>query len=315
MSPTLVRQVPRVLRRGLLALALTIACSTAAFAGGSHETEATPQAAHSAVAPVRVVAAENFYGDIAAQIAGPYAHVTSIMSNPNIDPHEYESNVDNAKAVADANLVIENGDGYDSWMDKLLAASPDRSRIVVTGYDVAPTRLPENVHVWYDLDDAAAVAKAIEAALAKLDPTHAADFEAGYATFTRSLGKIREKMAEIRAKYRGTPIALTETIFLYQALPMALEVLTPLEFMKAIAEGNDPSADAAVTAEAQVRGRKVRILIYNAQTVDRITKKLRNDAKAEGIPVVPVTETMPPGLHYQSWMLKQLDEVEQALGS
>jgi len=260
------------------------------------------------------VAAENFYGDIAGQIAGAQAQITSIMSDPNIDPHEYESNVDNAKSVADANLVIENGSGYDTWMDKLLSASPNPSRIVITGYDVALVHLPENEHVWYNVDNTEAIAKAIRDALVKLDPAHTADFNANFTTFAQSLTQIRDKMAEIKANYQGTPVGLTETVYLYQALPMGSRSLPPFAFQKAIAEGNDPPVDAALAAEAQVTGKKMKALIYNAQTVNKITTKLLNEAKAEGIPVVPVTETMPPGMHYQSWMLDQLNQLERAFG-
>jgi len=294
-------------RRLALVLLLALVGAAASFAGGAREAPAAKGGL------LKVVAAEDFYGDVAGQIAGAHAAVASILSDPNIDPHEYESSVNDAKAVADADLVIENGGGYDEWMDKLLAASPSASRIVVTGFDFAPTKLPENEHVWYDVDDMEAVAKAIRDALCRLEPAHAAAFDKNFTTFAASLSQIRNTMAEIKTRFGGTPVALTENIFLYQALPMGLTVLTPLAFQKAIAEGNDPPADSALVAERQVKEKAVKLLIYNAQTINRVTAKLRNDAMAAGIPVVPVTETMPPSLHYQSWMLSQLGRVEQAL--
>jgi len=292
------------------ALAIGLFISAAqAFAGGTVE--------HSLFAGgsgnVGIVAAENFYGDIASQIAGSYATVRSILADPNIDPHEYESNVNDAKSIAIANLVIENGGGYDSWMDKLLAASPEPNRLVIKGYEVAPLKLPDNVHVWYSPKNADAIAAKIAADLASIDPIHAQQFDHNLAAFRESLLPITAKMNEISSRYAGTPIALTETIFQYQSVPMALKVLTPFSFQKAIAEGNDPPASSILSAVNQIRNRDVRLLIYNEQTVDKITTGIQQDAKAAGIPIVPVTETMPRNRHYQSWMLLQLDAVEAAL--
>ncbi len=302
---------PQRSARGAIVFLLFLVSAPAAFAGGSHEAAD----AKGVSGLITVAAAEDFYGDVASQIAGAHATVVSLMSDPNIDPHEYESSVKDAVAVANADLVIENGGGYDTWIDKLLSASPSPSRIVVTGFDIAPTKLPENVHIWYNVDNMEAIGKAIRDALSKLDPADAADFDANFSSFALSLGQVRQKMAEIKARYPGTPIALTETVFLYQALPMGLAVLTPFAFQKAIAEGNDPPADSAVTAERQITAKKVRVLIYNAQTIDKLTTRLKEDARAAGIPVVPVTETMPPNLHYQTWMLDQLDRLERALAA
>ncbi|HUI72977.1 MAG TPA: zinc ABC transporter substrate-binding protein [Spirochaetia bacterium] len=264
---------------------------------------------------INVVAAENFYGNIAQQIGGDLVTVTSVMSDPNVDPHEYESNVKDAKAVADADLVIENGGGYDGWMDKLLSASPKASRMVLKGFDLAVKKLPDNEHVWYDVDNAQAIALAISRSLQKLFPQSAAAFRDNERIFRESLGPIREKMAQMAGRYRGTPISLTETIFLYQAIPLGLNVLTPFEFQKAIAEGNDPPADTVVETENQIRQRKVKILVYNEQTVSPITTKAQSDAKAADIPIVGVTETMPGGETYQTWMQRQLDELQGALVS
>ena len=263
---------------------------------------------------VNVVAAENFYGDIARQIGGDRVAVRSIMSDPNIDPHEYESSVDDAKALARADLVIENGGGYDDWMDKLLSASPRASRVVLVGFDIAPNKLPDNEHVWYSPDNAEAMAHAIARALAVALPKDAALFAKNENTFVGTLGQIKGKIAQISARWSGTPVGLTETIFLYQTGPLGLKVLTPFEFQKAIAEGNDPPADAVVEADNQIKQKKIRILIYNEQTASAITTKAQDDAKSAHIPVVGVTETMPTGETYQSWMLRQLDEVRMALG-
>jgi zinc/manganese transport system substrate-binding protein len=198
-------------------------------------------------------------------------------------------------------------------MDKLLSASPSGKRILLKAYDIASTLLPDNEHVWYDIDNMQAIAESVTKALQKLDSANGPLFSRNLRDFQGSLLKVRQKMAEIKSKWNGAPVGLTETIFLYQAKPMGLAVLTPLEFQKAIAEGNDPPADTVVAAESQVKGRKIKVLIYNAQTVSPITTKLEDEAKRAGIPVVAVTETMPSAMSYQNWMLGQLNSLEQAL--
>ena len=263
---------------------------------------------------VKIVAAENFYGNIAEQIGGDRVAVKSILTDPNVDPHEYESNVDDAKAIADADLLIENGGGYDDWMDKLLSASPNAKRILLKGFDLAVKKLPDNEHIWYEVDNAQAVAHALADNLAKIDPADARAFKKNLQSFDQSLVAIRQKIAQLKGKYAGTPVGLTETIFLYQSGPLGLTMLTPFEFQKSIAEGNDPPAEAAAEAESQVKGKKIRVLIYNEQTITPITTKLQDEAKAAGIPILPVTETMPSALNYQNWMMSQLAALERALG-
>jgi zinc/manganese transport system substrate-binding protein len=264
---------------------------------------------------INVVAAENFYGDIVKQLGGSHVSVTSIISNPNVDPHEYESSVQTAIKISKAQLVIENGGGYDDWMDKILSGSPNSNRLVLKGYDVAQVKLPDNVHVWYSLDNAATIGQTITNDLKKLDPADATTFDSNLQTFKQSLQSIRQKIDAIKSKYAGTPVGLTETIYLYQAGPLGLNVLTPFEFQKAMAEGNEPPADSVVTAENQINHHQIKILIYNVQTVTPSTTKLENDARAQNIPIVPVSETMPPGKTYQTWMLDQLNTLEQALQS
>lgn len=263
---------------------------------------------------ISVVAAENFYGNIVEQLGGSHVSVTSILTNANIDPHTYESSVQNALAVTKAQLVIENGDGYDTWMDKLLAASPNPNRAVLVAANIVKDKLPNNPHFWYGIDNIQTIAQAITAELITLDGADKAGFEANLAVFIQSLTPIQQKMDSIKAKYAGTPIGLTETIFLYQSEPMGLNVLTPFAFEKAIAEGNDPPADAVVTTNDQLSKHEIKVLIYNAQTITPITTNLQNEAQKLNIPIVPVTETMPAGKTYQQWMLDQLDALQQALG-
>ncbi len=263
---------------------------------------------------ISVVAAENFYGDIARQIGGTHVSVTSILSDPNVDPHEYESNVQNAIAVSNAQLVIENGDGYDSWMDKLLSASPNPNRVVLTAAELVQHKLPDNVHYWYSPDNMQNFAQAIADSLKKLDSKDAAEFDSNLAAFKQSLNQINQSVSKIQSKYAGTPVALTETIFLYQTELIGLNVLTPFDFEKAVAEGNDPPADAVALFNNQIAGRQVKVLIYNSQTVTPVTTNLQNEAKQMNIPIVAVSETMPSGKTYQQWMLDQLQELQTALG-
>lgn len=262
---------------------------------------------------VKVVAAENFYGDVVRQLGGSHVSVTSIIADPNVDPHVYESNPRTAIQVSSAQLVIENGLGYDAWMDKILSGSPNAKRVVVVAGQIANHKLPDNPHVWYGFDTMPAITQAITNALKRLDSKDAAFFDSKLAAFEQSLAPLEQKVAAIKAKYAGTPVALTETIYLYQSMPEGLKVLTPFEFMKAIAEGNDPPADTVATVNNQVDNRQAKILIYNEQTITPITTNLQNQAKQRNIPVVPVTETMPPGKTYQAWMSGQLDVLLQAL--
>ena len=276
--------------------------------GGSAGTGTPPSGT-----AIKVMAAENFYGDIVKQLGGSHVSVTSIISDPNIDPHEYESNAQTAIMVSQAQFVIENGGGYDDWMDKILSGSPNPNRLLLKAFDIAQVKLPDNEHVWYSIDNAATIAQAITDDLKKLDAADAALFDSNLHSFKQSLQPIQEKIAEIKSKFAGTPVGLTETIYLYQAVPLGLKVLTPFEFQKAMAGGTEPPADTVVTAENQINQHQIKVLIYNEQTVTPSTTKLENDARAQNIPVVPVTETMPPGKTYQTWMLDQLNRLEQAL--
>ncbi len=262
---------------------------------------------------VQVVAAENTYGDLFQQIGSLHVHVLSIISDPNVDPHEYESNVDDARQIADADVVIENGGGYDDWMDKLMATTRNSKRTVIKTFDIAPNHLTQNEHVWYNPDNVIVISQKILDTLKQKDPTDSAEFEANFAALKTEIEKLDVRLSDLKAKFQNTPIALTETIFLYQSELIGLNVLTPWAFEKAIAEGNDPAPADAILAEQQLTSRQAKILVYNVQTVTPITTKLQEEAHVLNIPIVPVSETMPPGEHYQSWMSKQLDVLEAAL--
>jgi len=262
---------------------------------------------------VTVVAAENFYGDIARQIGGDRVSVTSLLSEANADPREFAPDRADLAAVAGADVVIENGAGYDPWMDALLSASPRASRIVLVCYSVAPDRMPENGYIWYGVDNAGSAADALMAALSKLRPDDAALFWKNNQDFHRSLVDIKRMFAIISARWGGAPVGLTENLFLYQTRPLGLRVLTPAEYQKAVGEGTDPPAEAAAEAENQIMDHRIRLLIANGQNASTASQKVQDEARQAGIPVVEVTETMPAGDSYQSWMLKQLDEIQAAL--
>src|SRR2546425_4816049 len=187
------------MRRSSLWLAFSFAVVVLLSAcGGGSGGPGTP----SSSTTIQVVAAENFYGDIVKQLGGSHVAVTSILSNPNVDPHEYESNVQTAIAVSKAQLVVENGNGYDAWMDRLLSASPNNSRVVLVGANIADHKLPDNPHVWYGIENMPAIAQAITAALKKLDTADASTFDSNLATFRQSLILLEQKIREINKKYR-----------------------------------------------------------------------------------------------------------------
>jgi zinc/manganese transport system substrate-binding protein len=198
-------------------------------------------------------------------------------------------------------------------MDKLLSASPNSNRQVLVAGQIAVHPLPDNPHVWYGIDNMQSIASAIAGALKKTDPADSSAFDTNLQTFNDSLNPLQQKIDEIKSKYQGTPVGLTETIYLYQTQAMSLNVLTPYNFEKALAEGNDPSVADVKTTNQQVQNKQVKVLIYNNQTVTPITTNLQNMAKQLGIPVVQVSETMPQNKTYQSWMLGQLNDLDQSL--
>lgn len=283
--------------------------------GGTSPGNNSANGTSSSSSVINVVAAENFYGDVVKQLGGSHVAVTSILSDPNVDPHQYQSNVPTEEAISKAQLVVANGDGYDTWMDRLLSASPNDSRIVLISANIANRKLPDNPHVWYGIDNMPDIAQAITTALKKLDATDAPTFDKNLATFKQSLVPLEQKISDVNKKYKGTPVALTETIYLYQSISEGLNVLTPFEFQKANAEGNDPPANTVVETNNQIDKKEVKVLIYNVQTVTPITTNLQNKAKNLNIPIVPVSETMPPGKTYQTWMMVQLNTLQQALAT
>jgi zinc/manganese transport system substrate-binding protein len=265
---------------------------------------------------ITVVAAENFWGDIAAQIGGSHVAVTSIVRDPNADPHTYESDPHDAAAVGSARLVIENGFGYDDFITKLLAASASRTRTVVSVQHVLPVGGENpNPHVWYDTAALPLVASAIESALANDDPADAAEFAANTTAFDASLQPLLSTIAAIKSRYAGTKVAYTERVPGYLVEAAGLVLGTPASFSQAIEDGNDPTPRDNAAFNAAITGRKVAVLLYNSQVTDAETAKLKALAEKSGVPVVGVSETLPStDANFQAWQLRQDQALLRALG-
>jgi len=275
---------------------------------------ATPIAAVNLGPVIAVLGTENFYADLLTQVGGTRVAASSILNDPNADPHEYEANPQTAKVVADAKLVIVNGIGYDDFMSKLLGASTKPDRVVINVQALLKKADDDNAHVWYDPKTMPAVADAATAALAKLDPQNANYFATLKAKYLAALKPIDDKIAVLKARYNGAPVAFTEPVAGYQADAIGLKVLTPEPFQHAIEQAIDPApADVAVERDLLTK-KKVKVLLYNSQVTSPLTQDIRDLAVKSGVPVVGVAETIPPQFKtYQEWMLAQLAELETAL--
>jgi len=259
---------------------------------------------------IRIVAAENFYGDIASRIASNNAQVISIFSNPNLDPHEYEASIDDAKNIDNADIIIENGLGYDTFMDKILSTTKNKDVINVGA--LAGLNEEDNPHVWYNLSIMETFAARLKNELIKIDPNNQTSYETNYENFISSLDKIDAQCKNISIKFNGTQVIATERVADYILNNCGLKIIKN-DFQKAIEEGNDPSIYAINFFETVLNTHQVRILVYNDQTKSEITEKEKNLAIKNNISVVGVTETMPLGTNYVDWMISQLNEINSAL--
>ncbi|HKW08357.1 MAG TPA: zinc ABC transporter substrate-binding protein, partial [Candidatus Dormibacteraeota bacterium] len=265
---------------------------------------------------VEVVAGENFWGDIASQLGGSHARIQSVVTDPNADPHEYESNTNDARAFATANLVILNGAGYDGWARKLLDANPSSGRKVLDVASLLAKKSGDNPHFWYDPDYVIKVAGQITAELKSIDSSDASYFDEQRSAFTNSLAPYMRRLAEIKQKFAGVPVGSTESIFVYMASYLGLQLISPAEFMQAVAEGNDPPAETVVTFHDQIAKRAIKVLVYNVQTATAVTTNLRIEATRQSIPVVGVSETLQPvTASFQEWQDSQLIALENALNA
>ncbi|WP_116135553.1 metal ABC transporter solute-binding protein, Zn/Mn family [Trinickia diaoshuihuensis] len=296
----LARHARQSLRR--IAFALATLCALA-FSG----------AALAQSSPIQAVAAENFYGDVVKQLGGAHVSVTSILSNPEQDPHLFEASPKTARDLHRAALVVYNGADYDPWMDKLLAASGNDKRIVIVAADLVGKKAGDNPHLWYDPRTMPVVARKIVEALDRVDATHKADYDANLARFLASLQPVQIKIDTLRAKYQGTPVTATEPVAGYLSEAIGLTVRNA-RFQLAVMNDTEPAASDIAAFEQDLRGKRVKALIYNAQAVTKLTRRMLELAQASHVPSVSVTETEPAGSTYQQWMTTQIDALAQALG-
>jgi zinc/manganese transport system substrate-binding protein len=264
---------------------------------------------------LRVVAAEDFWGSIAAQLGGDRVAVAEIITNPAADPHDYEPTSEDAKTMATAQVSIVNGIGYDEWASKLLAANPDSDRSELVVGDVLGLQSGDNPHQWYSPTAVHRVVAAISAAYAEALPADAAYFAARKREFeTQGLAEYERLIAQIRSRYAGTPVGASESIFEPLAPALGLKLVTPTGFMDAIAEGTEPTPAEKATADEQLEDAAVKLWVYNSQNATPDVKRLNQAAEAAGIPVATVTETTTPeGASFEAWMVRELRGIEAAL--
>ena len=315
------RASPPIRGASLAALVVGIGLLVAACSSNSKSTSGTSGSGsgQSSSAPRRslnIVAGENFWGSIVSQLAGRAGKVRSVVTDPNADPHNYESSSDDARAFAQADYVVINGAGYDAWAEKLLSANPSSKRQVFTVADFLGKKEGDNPHFWYDPGDVTKVVDRMTADLMRIDAGDSAYLDAQRAAFDNASQSYRARLTTIKAKFSGTPVASTESIFVYLAEDLGLRVLSPPEFMKAVAEGNDPPAPSVAAFQDLLSKRQVKVLVYNQQTSTALTTNMKKLATDQGIPVIGVTETIqPPDASYQEWFGAELVELQNALNA
>ena len=265
-----------------------------------------------AAGSIQIVAAENFYGDIAKAIGGGHVSVTSILSNPDQDPHLFEASPSVARNLAAARVVIYNGADYDPWVAKLLSANKEPDRATIVAADLVGKKPGDNPHLWYDPPTMPAVAKALAAELDAIDPANKTDYDTRLTALDASLQQIADKVAEIKGKYAGAEVTATEPVFGYMAAALGLTMRND-RFQLAVMNGTEPSARDTAAMEADLKGHKVKAFFYNNQVTDPLTDRLLKLANAANVPVVGVSETQPAGKNFAQWMLTELDATAKAL--
>jgi zinc/manganese transport system substrate-binding protein len=293
----------------LAAVALA-GCSTTPAATGA---AATSSAGSSKV--ITVVAAENFWGSLAGQLGGTHVKVTSIISNPDADPHDYEPTAADGREVAAAQMVIINGVGYDGWATKLADANPSASRTTLTVGDLVGAKDGDNPHRWYNPDNVKQVMAQITADYQKADPADGAYFTAQHnKVVNTNLKQYFSLISQINASYAGTPVGASESIFAMLSPALGLDLLTPPTFLRAISEGTDPSAADKAAIDRQIKAKQIKVYVYNSQNATPDIQAQVKAAKAQGIPVTTITETLTPaGASFQEWQVAQLAALKQAL--
>ncbi len=261
---------------------------------------------------VKIVAAENFYGDVARQIGGSHVEVTSILSNPDDDPHLFETSPSTAKAIEGAAIVIYNGADYDPWMDKLLSASKKDDRQTIVAAQLVGAKSGDNPHLWYEPKTLPEVAAALAAKLEKSDPADAAEFKENLSKFEKSFAPINKEIMAIRDKHKGLAVTATEPVFGYMAKALGFTMLNE-PFQVSVMNNAEPSASQVAGFEDSLKSGKAKVLFYNSQVTDKTTTRLKDMAMAAHIPVIGVTETEPKDVQVQAWFEGQLGEIRKAL--
>ena len=297
------------MRRVLTAvLSLSVAALASACSSASG-------AIHAPAGVIVAVGAENEYANVISQVGGKYVQASAIMSNPSTDPHTFEASPSVARTVNEAQLVVQNGVGYDTFMTTIEKAAPNSARKAIVVQDLLglPDATP-NPHLWYKPGTMSAVASAVAADLAAIQPAHASYFKANAARFIESLTTWDRAIAAFKAAYPGTPVATTEPVADYLLQAAGADNLTPWAFQADIMNGTDPSAQDVAVERSLFTQHKVKVLLYNQQVTNTLTESFIALARASGIPVVGVYETMPvPGYDYQSWMLAEVQDLQKAV--
>jgi len=290
---------------------VSLALALASGAAACSSTTATPASSRT---KIQVVAAENFWGSIARQLGGKFVQVTSIITNPTADPHTYEPTPGDARTLAAAQLVIENGIGYDPWAPRLLAADRGHPTVLNVG-DLVGVAEGGNPHRWYNPTDVHTVVGQIVADYQKLDPAHSSYFAQQASAFTTvALKQYDDTITAIRARYAGTPVGASESIFAMLSPALGLNLVTPSSFLKAISEGTDVSATDKQTIDQQIATHAIKIYVYNSQNVTPDVQSQLNAVKGQHIPYTTITETLtPPTTTYQAWQTKELLGIKAAL--
>ena len=294
---------------------LCLSLTLAALLGAGVAWAAQGGGASTGSGVIPVVAAENVWGSIAAQLGGDRVHVTNIISSPAADPHDYEPTAADARTMAGAKLAIVNGVGYDPWAGKLLSASPSKDRIVLTVGDLVGVKTGGNPHRWYSPPNVQQVISALTADYKKLDPAHAGYFDRQKAAFeSKGLRAYKAEIALIRRKYAGVPVGASESIFAPLAEALGLRLLTPASFLKAISEGSEPTAADKTAIERQLTGRKLKVWVFNSQNATPDVQRFTDQARKSGIAVTTITETLVPATaSFQDWQVAQLRALAAAL--
>ncbi len=266
----------------------------------------------SAYATVKVVAAENMYGELAKQLGGKLVQVTSILNNPNQDPHLFNVSPSVAKKIAEADVIVYNGAGYDTWMDKLVEANQAKQQQVINIANLIGAAPGVNPHLWYQPQTMQTYAKVMADTLSKIDSKNQAYYQQQLAVFQQNYLQLASKMVTLRHKYAGTPVIATEPVFEYMSEALGLKMLGQ-GFQQSVMNDVEPSPSQLKEVEDLLKTQRVKVLFYNKQVINPLTKQLQALAKQQNIPIVGVTEIQPPGTDYLGWMLEQLNNLDQAL--